>query len=65
VVVTKVDLLGPDEPPPEIDAPDAWGRFEVSSVSRQGLAPLLEALWAQARDRRLEEEEAAEGAEPW
>jgi GTP-binding protein len=61
LVFTKADLLGPDDAPPEVSAPDAWGRFVVSSVSRRGLAELLEALWAKARERR---ELDAEEAEP-
>src|SRR5687768_4548073 len=27
VLITKSDILGPDEAPPRIDAPDAWGQY--------------------------------------
>ncbi len=50
VVVTKTDLLAPDEAPPAIDAPGAWGSFAISAVARQALEPLLEALWKRVRD---------------
>ncbi len=68
VVLTKADLLGPDAPP-EIDAPEAWGHFVASSVSRQGLPELLEALWDQAQRSRKSEEAEIEVeerlADPW
>lgn len=50
VVQTKADLLGPDEEAPVIDAPEAWGVFTVSAVSRIGLSELLEALWSRVRE---------------
>jgi GTP-binding protein len=46
LVLTKSDLLGPEDAPPVVDAPEAWGVFAVSSVARTGLPALLEALWA-------------------
>ncbi|MBW3630080.1 MAG: GTPase ObgE [Gemmatimonadetes bacterium] len=55
VVFTKADLLPPGWPPPSVDAPEAWGQFLLSSVSHQGLDPLLEALWARAIARETEE----------
>lgn len=55
LVMTKADLLGPDEAAPEVEAPEAWGRFLVSSVSRRGLAELSEALWSRARASRDDE----------
>lgn len=61
LVLTKADLLPPGAPIPEVHAPDAWGAFVVSAVARQGLSPLLEALWARARE--LIREEASE--EEW
>jgi GTPase len=45
LVLTKTDLLPPDEAPPEVEAPDAWGTFAISSVARHGLETLLEGLW--------------------
>ncbi len=49
VVLTKTDLLGPDDPVPSLDAPEAWGVFAVSAVARRELDTLLEALWARVR----------------
>jgi GTPase len=49
LVLTKADLLGPDAPP-EVDAPEAWGVFVASSVSRTGLDELLERLWTKVRE---------------
>jgi GTP-binding protein len=50
IILTKTDVLGPDEAPPRIDAPEAWGQFAVSAVARRGLTELLEALWLRVRD---------------
>jgi GTPase len=55
VLFTKADLLPPDWPSPAIDAPEAWGQFVISAVSRRGLEPLLEELWARAAAPREEE----------
>ena len=63
VVLTKTDLVGPDEPLPEMDAPAAWGVYAVSSVARKGLPQLLEALWE--RSRAVEAEEKGEDPEEW
>ncbi len=49
VVVSKMDLVDPGTPAPGIEAPDAWGRFAVSAVSRQGIDELCEALWRRTR----------------
>ncbi|MEX0855997.1 MAG: GTPase ObgE [Gemmatimonadota bacterium] len=62
VLLTKSDLLGPEEPAPDLEAPEAWGSFIVSSVSRDGLAPVLEALWAQTRRAVAEEARVEEAA---
>jgi GTP-binding protein len=65
VVFTKADLLPPDWPAPQVDAPEAWGQFVISSVARRGLEPLLEGLWQHAA-RVVEEEKAHEDEpEPW
>jgi GTP-binding protein len=45
VVFTKMDLLG-NEPPPPIDAPEAFGVFAISAAGRYGLEALLAAWWA-------------------
>ncbi len=64
LVLTKADLLAGEgartgggsavEPAsearaPGVHAPDAWGRFVLSSVTRRGVAALLEALWSRVR----------------
>lgn len=50
LVLTKADLLGPGAAAVAVAAPDAWATFTVSAVARQGLQPLLEALWARTRE---------------
>ncbi|HSJ10749.1 MAG TPA: GTPase ObgE [Longimicrobiales bacterium] len=50
LVITKADVLGPDEVPPPVEAPDAWGQFVISSVARRGLNELLEAMWLRVRE---------------
>jgi GTP-binding protein len=66
VVLTKADLLPPEEDPPAIDAPEAWGTYAISSVNRSGLKELLEALWAHTeRERKAESEEIEEQGDPW
>jgi GTPase len=49
LIITKVDVLAPDDKAPAIDAPDAWGQFTVSAVARRGLSELLEAMWTRVR----------------
>jgi GTP-binding protein len=61
VVLTKADLLAPGQEPPRIDAPDAWGTFTISAVTRRGLGELLEALWARVQEAI---EEAAQREPP-
>ncbi len=50
VVLSKTDVLGPDDSPPTIDAPDAWGVYAISAVSRKGLGELLEGLYEHVRE---------------
>ena len=45
VVFTKMDLLGNDPPPP-IDAPEAFGVFAISAAGRTGLDSLIASWWA-------------------
>ncbi|MEX1182220.1 MAG: GTPase ObgE [Gemmatimonadota bacterium] len=61
VIVTKMDMLGQDEDAPLVDAPEAWGQFAISAVSRRGLPELLEAMWSRVRD--VIEDELPEGPE--
>ena len=49
LVVSKMDLAQSDAPAPSIEAPDAWGRFSISAVTRRGLDELTEALWRRTR----------------
>jgi GTP-binding protein len=63
LVITKSDLLPKGEAPPEVSAPEAWGRFSISAVARRGLEPLLESLYAQTREKHGEEEGTEE--EEW
>ena len=49
VVVTKMDLVVAGVPAPRIEAPAAWGCFEVSAVTHRGLDELSEALWRRTR----------------
>ena len=51
VLISKVDLM----PPPRrlnLEAQDAWGVFEVSSVTREGLSEALQALWERVAAER-------------
>jgi len=69
VVFSKADLLPPEDRVIRVETPDAWARFEVSSVTGEGLEEALEALWNHVR---MEKERAAgditdpfEGVEAW
>ena len=55
VMLTKTDLLPPDAPLPELEAPDAWGVFGVSAVARTGLDELIQQLWEASRKAGAEE----------
>jgi GTP-binding protein len=56
VVLTKADLLGPEDEPPSVDAPEAWATFLISSVAQSGVSDLMEGLWERTREAILEEE---------
>ena len=45
VVLTKRDLLGPADPLPGLEAPDAAGTLAISSAAGTGLEELKEYLW--------------------
>jgi len=67
LILSKADLLGPEDDPPRVDAPEAWGTLLLSAVSRAGVDEALEALWRRIREldddpRTAEPEAAAEGA---
>lgn len=63
LVLTKSDLLGPDDALPEISAPEAFGSFAISAVARRGLPELLDALWE--RSRAVARAEKGEEEEEW
>jgi GTP-binding protein len=65
LVLTKADLLAPGESAPAVDAPDAWGSFVVSAVSRRGLAELSEALWSRTREVVAAESDVEREEEWW
>ena len=64
LVLTKADLLAPDEAPPAVGAPEAWGVFLISAVSGRGVEELSEALWAKTREA-VQAEEARAPEEEW
>ena len=65
VVFSKADLLPPDWPAPQVEAPDAWGQFVISAVAQRGLDSLLDALWTHAaRTAEADRDEVPETWEP-
>ena len=64
VVLTKRDILPPDATLPRLSAPDALAVLVISSVSRAGLEPLVEAMWQHISAEREAERGRAE-AEPY
>ena len=63
VVLSKADLLGPDDDPPALDVPGAWDTFVLSAVSGRGVDDWKEAVWSRVREEL--EEDQAEDTEPW
>jgi GTP-binding protein len=56
LVLTKRDLLPPDDPLPAIDAPDAIGTRAISSAAGTGIEELKEWLWQHVEHaKRLEQ----------
>lgn len=68
VLLTKSDLRPADQRV-ILDAPEAWGVFEISAVAGRGLDETLEALWARVRAQkeldRGTEGDPFEGVEGW
>jgi len=64
LVLSKRDILPPDAPMPPLSAPDALAVLVISSVSRAGLEPLVEALWHHISAER-EAEQARARQEPY
>lgn len=50
LVLSKADLLGPDDEAPTVRAEGAWATYVMSAVTRKGLPDLLEGVWRMARD---------------
>lgn len=64
VGVSKSDLVPPEGPLPEVEAPGALAVLSFSSVARQGLEALKEALW-KASQAVVAEERAGADDEWW
>ena len=62
VVFSKADLVPSGDPPPDADAPDAWGSYHVSAVTGQGVGDLLEGCWRQLEVAKRGSED---GEERW
>ena len=65
VALTKTDLLGPDDPPPTVEAEGALAVLRVSAVTRAHLDELLEQLWRASHAVIEEERASADGEEDW
>ncbi|NNF12523.1 MAG: GTPase ObgE [Gemmatimonadetes bacterium] len=65
VALTKVDLLGPEDDLPDLDADDALDVVYLSAVARKGLDELLELLWKHSQSVVAEERGSGDGAEEW
>ncbi len=63
VILTKRDLLGPDEPLPQLRAPEAAGVRTVSSASGFGIDELKEYLWKLVSEAKAAD--AAESGDSW
>lgn len=61
VVFSKLDLLG-EHYVPEIEAPDAFGKFSISAAGRMGLDVLLDAWWRELLAMRTAKEQIAKDA---
>jgi GTP-binding protein len=62
VVLTKADLLGPDDDVEAPPAPEAWATFVLSSVSGRGVDEWKESTWRKVRGER---DEPVPEPEPW
>lgn len=65
VVVSKADLLAPDDSLDLPHVPGAWGQFVISAVSGKGIDAWKEAVWKQVRGEIQEETAVEEEPEPW
>lgn len=64
VGLSKIDLLPPEESPPELQAEGALGVYAFSGVSQKGVPEVLAALWA-ASQAIVKEERKREQDEEW
>jgi GTP-binding protein len=55
LVITKADLKPADDREWDLDTPEAWGRFVISSVSGEGLVAFLEGLWVRVDEQKTRE----------
>ncbi|WP_411282531.1 GTPase ObgE [Gemmatimonas sp.] len=62
VVFTKLDLLG-EHYIPDIEAPDAFGKYAISAAGRMGLDVVLDAWWRELLAMRVEAEKPARDAQ--
>ncbi|HSG81166.1 MAG TPA: GTPase ObgE [Gemmatimonadota bacterium] len=62
IVLSKTDLLAPDQQPPTVVAPDAFAAFAVSGVAGTGIKELAEGLWSVVQ-RERQADEFAEGVD--
>ncbi len=61
IVISKVDLLPPDQQAPSVAAPEAFASYVVSGVAQTGTKELAEGLWAVVnREREVDDEEVEE-----
>ena len=69
LVITKADLRPEDDRDWDVEAPEAWGSFVVSSVSGEGLGDFLQGLWAQVEEEkkldRLDQSDPFPELEEW
>jgi hypothetical protein len=63
VLLTKRDLLSPEQPLPALDAPYAAGVLSVSSVAGTGLDEVKEFLWKFVAGAKASAGEAGASAE--
>jgi GTP-binding protein len=65
VVLTKRDLLSPDDPLPALEAPEAAATLAISSAAGTGLEELKEFLWRFVEAAKEEEPADAEAGAGW
>jgi len=68
VLLTKADLVPAEGRDVVLEAPGAWARFVVSSVTGEGLSDLLEALWRHVKEEKTRAGDASdpfEDLETW